>query len=83
MFTRRANVRFTPSFPGFVMKDGKAVGSVRRHGRRDAAAGSRPGADEPDRFRHERAGSRRRLALATRRRQRTDRRKNDGDRRLR
>ena len=73
---------FHTIIPGFVMKDGKAVGSVWRHGRRDATAGPRPGVDQPDRFRTERAGSRRRLALAARRRQRTDRRKN-GERRLR
>ena len=61
----------------------QTVGSVRRHGRRHATAGSRPSADQPDRFRLERAGSRRRIALATRRRQRTDRRKDDGVRRIR
>ena len=34
----------------------QAVAVVRRHGRRHAAAGTRPGAAQPDRLRHERAG---------------------------
>ena len=70
---------FHTIIPGLRHEGRQAVASVRRDGRRDAAAGPRPGPDEPDRFRHGRAGSRRRVALAARRRQRTDRRKNDGD----
>ena len=74
---------FHTIIPGFVMKDQKAVARVRRDGRGDAAARPCSGAHQPDRLRHERAGSRRRFALATRRRQRTDRRKADRNRRLR
>ena len=36
---------FHTIIPGFVMKDGQAVGRVRRHGRRHAAAGPRAGPD--------------------------------------
>ena len=38
---------FHTIIPGFVMKDQKAVASVRRDGRGDATAGSRPGPDQP------------------------------------
>ena len=40
--TRRASGRSTPSSPRFVTKDGKPSCSLRRHGRRHAAAGPRP-----------------------------------------
>src|SRR5437870_5686534 len=60
----------------------QTVGNVWGDGRRDATAGPRASADESNRFQFECAGSRRRVALATRRRQRTNRRKN-GKRRLR
>ena len=42
-----------------------AVAVVRRDGRRHAAAGARAGAAQPDRLRHERAGSRRGRTLQT------------------
>ena len=57
--SRRTSGRSTRSSPAFVMKDGTAVGVVRRDGRRSPGPGARAGGGEPDRLRDEHAGSRR------------------------
>ena len=53
--------------PGDGDEGRQAVVRLRRHGRRHAAAGARAGAGQPDRLRHERAGSRRGAAHRARR----------------
>ncbi len=69
--------------PGLHHQGRPAVHELRRDGRGDAAAGPRPDRDEPGRFPHEPAGSRRRPAHPARRLDRADRPGNRNERRWR